>query len=333
MSNSFISMETLRKIMKELVTASDTEVFAPVRNGKALDFEKITDDSLIVISDELPYKSPKEVFLPQTEKLMTFKDGDIEENIYDKKTVVFGVKPCDCEALRVLHAILTTGKFQDPFFNRRFDSGVMIAIGCKDEKPGCFCAQRGFDRTYSDFCDIMLSANEDGGYTVVYLSDKGKGLLSGFDETRDIEAAERNAAPPDPNVRKIELDKDLDDAKLFDIIDWEKATEICQGCGMCTFICPTCHCFDLRDVPAHGETKRYRCWDSCMYPKFTLHASGHNPRAAVKERFRQRVLHKYLYINKNFGYTSCSGCGRCIRSCPAGMNIKKVVESIMEVLP
>jgi len=70
-----------------------------------------------------------------------------------------------------------------------------------------------------------------------------------------------------------------------------------------------------------------------MYPKFTLHASGHNPRETVKERFRQRILHKYLYVNKNFGYVACTGCGRCIRSCPTGMNIRKVVESIMEVLP
>ncbi|MCL1808368.1 MAG: 4Fe-4S dicluster domain-containing protein [Clostridiales bacterium] len=334
MSSSFISKETLNKILKRLAAAEDVLLLAPVWNGKVLDFVTVTDAEKIVISDDIPYKSPKEAFMPQTENLMTFLEGDVLESEYDKKTVVFGAKPCDAEALRVLHAVLTDGKFQDPFFMRRFESSVLIAVGCANEKPGCFCAERGFDRTFSDFSDIMLHEDEGGsGYTVTCLSDKGRGLLSGFDETKGIEAAERTAETPAAGIKKLELDKNIEDRELFDIIDWEKATEICQGCGMCTFICPSCHCFDFKDVSGFNETKRYRCWDSCMYPQFTLHASGHNPRASVKERFRQRVLHKYLYINKIFGYTACTGCGRCIRSCPAGMNIKKVVESIMEVLP
>lgn len=67
-----------------------------------------------------------------------------------------------------------------------------------------------------------------------------------------------------------------------------------------------------------------------MFPKFTLHASGHNPRASKKERVRQRVLHKYLYLKQNHGLTGCTGCGRCLRSCPAGMNIKIIISKIME---
>ena len=329
MSNSFISKETLVKILAGLAKSEDYAVFAPVRKGKALDFAEIADGDEIVMSDEITYKSPKEALLPQVEQLMSFKDGEITENIHERKTVIFGAKPCDAEALRVLHAILSSGKFEDPFYKRRFDGSILIAVGCVEEKPGCFCGRRGFDKAFSDFSDIML--NEcDGGYTASYISEKGKSFLGDFDETKDVEASQRNTAAVTENI--LELDKNLDDVRLFDVIDWGKATEICQGCGMCTFICPSCHCFDIKDVTERGETKRYRCWDSCIYPKFTLHASGHNPRAAIKERFRQRVLHKYLYINKNFGYTACTGCGRCIRSCPAGMNIKKVVESIMEVL-
>ena len=119
---------------------------------------------------------------------------------------------------------------------------------------------------------------------------------------------------------------------MFDKIDWVKYTDICQGCGLCTFICPTCHCFEFKDVDENGSVCRYRNWDSCMFPKFTVHASGHNPRASIKERYRQRVLHKYSYIPKNFGYVSCTGCGRCIRSCPAGVNIRSIVEGITEDL-
>ena len=333
MSKSFISKEALEKSLKELVKAKEYTLFAPVRNGKTLDFAKISDGMDFVISDEIAYKSPKEVLFPQVETLMIFAGGEVSESPLEGKTVVFGAKPCDAEALRVLHEILMAGKFHDPFFKRRFDNNIIIAIGCVKEKPGCFCAQRGTNKEFSDFSDIMLIPEDDeSGFNVAFLSDKGKELWRNMYGTDDIDIDiydDKNRK----TVEKLELSKDLDDAELFDIIDWGKATEICQGCGLCTFICPSCHCFDIKDVSEKDETKRYRCWDSCMYPNFTLHASGHNPRETVRERFRQRVLHKYLYINKNFGYTACTGCGRCIRSCPTGMNIKKIVENIMEVLP
>jgi len=332
-----ISKEFLASMLGSLSEAEGTTVIAPISNGKVLEFMKVNGSSQIsqiVMSDEIPYKSPKEYFFPQVEKLLTFKDGGVEENIAEEKRVIFGVKPCDAEALRVLYEVFTTGKFVDPFVQRHFDNNTIIAVGCENEKPGCFCARLGIDRTFTDFCDILLNSAGEGGYSVEYLSEKGKELLGGFEETRSIVPPEgRKAAEPDPDAKMIGLDPNLDDANLFDIIDWGKATEICQGCGMCTFICPTCHCFDLKDVSKQGETLRYRCWDSCMYPKFTMHASGHNPRASTKERYRQRVLHKYLYVRKNFGYTACTGCGRCIRSCPVGMDIKKVVEGLMEVLP
>jgi len=331
MSKNTISKEALEKILSDILKTGDYTLYAPVRNGKTLDFAKVSESTDIVISDEIPYKSPKEALFPQVELLMTFKAGEVEESVPEKKTVIFGAKPCDAEALRVLHTILMTGKYEDPFFRRRFENNVIIAVGCVEEKPGCFCSVRGVDRMFSDFADVMLTPTDDG-YVVFLVSDKGREFWKRFDNGACDEAAAFGRIGQ-KDVKKLELDKNLDDAKLFNIIDWDKATEICQGCGMCTFICPSCHCFDIKDVTEKGETRRYRCWDSCIYPKFTLHASGHNPRETVKERFRQRVLHKYLYINKNFGYTACTGCGRCIRSCPAGMNIKKVVESIVEVLP
>jgi len=333
MSNDVITVEALEKILQEIAKSDDYTLFAPVKNGKTLDFAEITDGGDIEICDDIAYKSPKEVVFPQVEKLMVFKDGEVTESVDDRKTVVFGAKPCDAEALRVLHAILSSGAYQDTFFKRRFDNNVLIAVGCREEKPGCFCAHRGTNRMFSDFADIMLVPDGDGGgYIPFLISDKGKALWEEFGGNSEPEACSFGVIGRE-DVKRLELDKNLDDAMLFDIIDWGKAAEICQGCGMCTFICPSCHCFDIKDVTEKGAATRYRCWDSCLYPKFTLHASGHNPRETVKERFRQRVLHKYLYINKNYGYTACTGCGRCIRSCPAGMNIKKVVESIMEVLP
>jgi ferredoxin len=129
------------------------------------------------------------------------------------------------------------------------------------------------------------------------------------------------------------LDINAGENEVFEKFGWEDATATCQGCGMCTYICPTCHCFMFKDVLEKDEASRFRIWDSCMFPKFTLHASGHNPREEKYERYRQRVMHKYLYVKENFDAVACTGCGRCIRNCPAGVNIKTIVEEIMEVFP
>ncbi|MDR2727242.1 MAG: 4Fe-4S dicluster domain-containing protein [Deltaproteobacteria bacterium] len=40
---------------------------------------------------------------------------------------------------------------------------------------------------------------------------------------------------------------------------------------------------------------------------------------------RQRVSHKYSYSPKNANMFSCSGCGRCVRYCPAALDIREIV--------
>ena len=107
--------------------------------------------------------------------------------------------------------------------------------------------------------------------------------------------------------------------------------EFCLGCGVCTFLCPTCHCFDILDEGDSEQGERIRIWDSCMFPLFTLHASGTNPRPGGKERMRQRIMHKFSYFLDNHDQPGCTGCGRCIRSCPVNLDIREVLEEIQNL--
>ena len=117
---------------------------------------------------------------------------------------------------------------------------------------------------------------------------------------------------------------------LFKRPEWQTLSESCLGCGTCTFVCPTCQCYDIQDFNGGKTVRRFRCWDSCMYSDFTQMSAG-QPRPTQMERFRQRFLHKLVYFpDNNQGIFGCVGCGRCLRKCPAHMNIVKVVKTIGE---
>ena len=101
----------------------------------------------------------------------------------------------------------------------------------------------------------------------------------------------------------------------------------CLACGTCTFVCPTCQCYDIKDYDTGHGIQRYRCWDSCMYSDFTMMAHGNN-RTSQMQRFRQRFMHKLVYFPaNNDGMYSCVGCGRCVEKCPSSLNIVKVIKA------
>ena len=319
-----VSKDEMRNILGELMKRK--VVFAPASNGEVLDFLKVRDVNDIVLNDELPYKSPKEIFFPRCEKIITFKDGEATSDVPTEQTVLFGARPCDLNALGIIKTIFTKGKFLDPFFQERYNNALIIGLACNAKKPACFCDERETDMGYSDKCDLFLAENGEG-YEVLFVSEKGREELGAY--IAGLTGFENS--PHESDLAET-LTLEATEADLFERIGWDRITEICQGCGVCTFVCPTCHCFMFKDVDEGDRAYRYKSWDSCMYPKFTQHASGHNPRASKAERYRQRVAHKYVYIPENFGMTACTGCGRCIRSCPAGMNIKTIVEGIVEEL-
>ncbi|HWQ79963.1 MAG TPA: 4Fe-4S dicluster domain-containing protein [Anaerovoracaceae bacterium] len=298
-------------------------VIAPVMADGKLDYAEISDVNDVVLDDRLPYKSPKEVVFPRVENVIRFLEDRVEEAQNIKPVLLVGVKPCDAAAMRVFDEVFTgdKGRFKDSFYINRRNCLTVVGMGCLEKKPGCFCDERGTDLTFSPDCDGFLDL-VDGGLVYEPLAEKGAELFTGT----EAEPVKHGGRQPEKLVVKA------GEADVFTAMPWEAYAEGCIGCGTCTYICPTCHCFNLRDAENKGVVTRTRVWDSCMYPRFTLHAGGHNPRTKKFERFRQRVLHKYLYIPENYGYTACSGCGRCIRSCPGGLNIRNTVSDIMKRL-
>jgi ferredoxin len=307
-------------------------VAAPVRNEGKLDFAFISSPDEAALDDTPTFKSAKEFLFPQSEKVITFTQKSAELVEQSETIAVIGVRPCDLAAKKVMTAVFTGGKYKDPFFQARLDRTVFIGLGCEKMKPGCFCDERGLDYAYSEDCDIFINPL-NGAYSLRAFTERGEKILAQLAGKAGLKPA-RCAQPQENPAQKelVSLPEDAGDNEVFDLKTWDTAAQACLGCGTCTFICPTCHCFAFRDIMQGSEVARYRQWDSCMFPSFTLHASGHNPRSTKKERYRQRTMHKYLYVPRNFGLVACTGCGRCIRSCPAGISIKEVVKQAAEEL-
>ena len=143
----------------------------------------------------------------------------------------------------------------------------------------------------------------------------------------EIEAMKQAAEAKIASFVNTDSLKDIDTIELYKAPFWEEVAFACINCGTCTYVCPTCWCFDIQDEN-HGKAgMRIRNWDSCMFPLFTLHGSGHNPRGTKLHRVRQRFMHKLkYYVDKYDSGIQCVGCGRCVRLCPVNIDIRRVCD-------
>jgi ferredoxin len=337
----FLSFEDLAALVAELVTAG-TRVIAPVRakdNAKQLDYLPINALAEAALNVALPRRSLKEFFLPASEVLLSYKqtkDGvEIKEvPTKAKPQVILGSSPCDAAALEVVDKVMSWEYRDELWFGRR-EATTIVSFLCSVMDSSCFCTAVGLGPDSLRGSDVLLTP-VSGGYLAHVITAKGETLLQGRGSENSTHAAEAEAAKleargkVEKNLPSVPADFANWLANNFDHATWKTMALRCHGCGACASICPTCHCFDIVDEHSSSEEGvRRRNWDSCQTSKFTLHASGHNPRGSQSERFRQRIQHKFSIYPSRFGEILCTGCGRCSRICPGGMNLPEILGELM----
>jgi ferredoxin len=222
--------------------------------------------------------------------------------------------------------------YRDELWFGRREAVTVLSLACSECDDACFCTAVGLSPESGRGADGLLTPAGDG-YLLEILTPKGEKLLDRFSERFREPNAEalpsglgdrlRSNLKADPGMVRKWL------VKHFDDLYWDDVALRCHGCGACAFVCPTCHCFDIVDEPQgidRGE--RRRNWDACQTALFTLHGSGHNPRKDQTSRFRQRIMHKFHIYPARFGDVLCTGCGRCIRACAAGMDLIGILSDI-----
>ncbi|MFP4081187.1 MAG: 4Fe-4S dicluster domain-containing protein [Candidatus Aminicenantes bacterium] len=344
MMEKILEKKSLTSWLKELASY---DIYAPVKDGDFWKYELIRDPDEIDLDYLNTVVSPKKIIFPQREVLLEFLSSDeggpqIKEHLPEEKpTLLFGVRPCDARALSLTDKVFG-GDFVDPYYWRRRDKTVLVGLACNTPpSPDCFCTSVDGSPHSSQGLDILLT---DLGkkFFLQSFTEKGDKLISSSKEifqspdAKDKKDLEKIHQDSEKKVeRHLRQVKDIPPKlkKMFDSPFWEQESLSCLRCGICTYLCPTCHCFDINDEVTSSSPikgKRVRTWDTCQFPDFTMHSSGHNPRPDRASRLRQRIMHKFQYFVEIYNNYQCTGCGRCISNCPVGIDIIEVLDKVKE---
>jgi ferredoxin len=345
--------ETMEKILQKKsfpkwVEKLDAyEIYSPVKKDNTWSYEIINTPGDIELDYPNAVQAPKKIINPQREVFLEFGRSDddtleVTEVLPEEKSVViFGVRPCDAKAL-TLTDLVFSGDIKDKYYGKRRKQTAIIGLACNTPpSPNCFCtsvdgsphSEDGFDILLTDLGDrYFVKSLTNMGNDLINL---GKGLFVAPKANEKKELAKIHADAEKKLKRQVnDVEKIPPKLKeMFESAFWDEESMSCLRCGICTYLCPTCHCFDISDeVTSVAPFKGYRIrtWDNCQFPDFTMHSSGHNPRPDKASRLRQRIMHKYQYFVERYDHYQCTGCGRCVSKCPVGIDIIEVLNKVRD---
>lgn len=337
MSDKVIAKSNLRSWLASLV--ANYEVVAPsAREAGPSGWKDINSHGDINIGAGQMLMAAKEFLLPAQDVLFRYNTKKGEEKLEPpqldgKPKLMIGLTLCDVRAISVLDSVYLDGRFRDPYYAARRDNLALMATVCDDPRWSCFCTTVGDLNEWAKGVDALITDLGDKIY-VAPVTETGEKLVQG--EFFSDPTAEETAKKSEVWANLLALPKrsfaDKDVSKIVEWDDpiWEEMAKKCVGCGVCSYMCPSCSCFDIQDETTGSVVERFRCRDTCQFTDFTLMGAGHNPRPEKKMRVRQRVMHKFKYQMEQFQMIGCTGCGRCVESCPVNIDLREVLSRIVE---
>ena len=319
-------------------------VFGPVKEKNDHEFKLLKQNEMPDINCQNTRLSPKSIIYPQSQVMFTYNldkkkdDYRIMKEVENVKApmAIIGVRPCDALSFPIVRKNFDTPEYQDTYWIKAYEATTFVGLACNSACGTCFCTSAGTGPFGEEGLDVLIIADGDDLYAKP-ITPKGESFIQTAGWTMEAESAIESridalkTAAESSVTSSVPTDqlKNKTTLELYDAPFWEQEAFSCINCGTCTYVCPTCWCFDVQDE-THGKSGiRMRNWDSCMFPLFTNHASGHNPRNAKHERLRQRFMHKLkYYVDKYDNGIQCVGCGRCIRLCPVNIDIRKICDKM-----
>ncbi|MBP1769812.1 MAG: putative anaerobic sulfite reductase, subunit [Candidatus Aminicenantes bacterium] len=275
--------------------AEDYDLYGPIlpdASGEPL-FDRAEDPAAIRLDAAISYNPPKSVVFPQAERILSYR--------YDKDSRTAAIVRDDLVRPKALVGI------------RACDLSGLL---CLDR---FYLGQEYVDEVYRDHRKKMF----------IVANTCVRPFPQCFWKTVDASIARFDA---EATQNKAWISRVMNRITMGFIGNdvWEYIGDQCFECGACSFVCPTCSCFNIEDVNTReGGTDRKRSWDSCSYEGYTRMAGDHNPRHPVEDRRNKRFFCKLSFSqSKKYLRPGCVGCGRCNRVCPGDIGIANVVTYI-----
>lgn len=287
-----------------------------------------------------PSNTVKHFLRPSPLVLFTVKkteDGpEFDYRTDTEKLAVFDIRRCDLRALKILDNVYLNQQHPDTYYLSNRENLFLVGVDCLEASAVCFCGSMvDIEETYG--ADLFIT-ELDEGFLVETLSQKAEKLLEGLNLTAASEEdIQRRNAVRERFVQTLKKSLNTQNLKeiLYKNIEnpyWEEIGRRCLSCTNCTQVCPTCFCFDIKEINSLdlSRSERVVVWDSCFNQQFaTVHRF--NIRDTVASRYRQWLMHKMAYWQDQFGDLGCVGCGRCITWCPAKIDIQIETSKLREL--
>ncbi len=310
-------------------------VIAPQRESGGFYLQPVTAENYTtIVYDEVRAVQPlKTYFTPPLDEV-------VGRRFERRKPWLFlGIKSCDLAALSILDQAFG-GEFTDPKYEKRRNDSFIISSDCTQPLQTCCCTWAGGTPYAKQGFDLNLSKIWDG-FVIQIGSQKGKALLDGYDEMlkvvvkEEAESLEKMREETTEKVRQLNTQFKLNQSQKdlvtagYESDAWRKHAATCVECGACNHACPTCHCYFLDDV-VRKKYVRLRGWDACQYSGYAVTAGGGTPRPELYQRFRNRYLCKFKYLDINYGQSGCTGCGRCIEACQGKIDMRETIKDLVQ---
>ncbi|NLE45767.1 MAG: hypothetical protein GX620_13680 [Chloroflexi bacterium] len=318
----------------EMTVADRPGAAAPTPDGMRARFAAVSGADEIAWGYQRTAVSAREFLVPRTETLFTIEtdtsgNKTLKEPVIAEAQVIFGIRPCDARAFRVLDAVMLEQEPVDTYYAQRRQNTTLVGLSCPAMWDSCFCTSVGGAPNAREDVDILLTAVE-GGYAVDVVTDKGSTLAQTM-TTADSEDMQL----PEPELSESFAVPTIEQwLEKFDEVYWDRVGDRCLSCRACVYVCPTCRCFDVREETIKQPdgtliTRSIRTWDSCQGANYRVVAGGANPRAQVGQRTRNRMYCKFYYVPTDYQVeVACVGCGRCITACPVNIDISEVLQDV-----
>jgi len=323
--------------------AKTQRLMSPVSEGfNCYVFKEVTSASEIAFHYIPTILPPKKFFMPQHETLLEFdtSHGVAAEALLEyEPMILFGVHTCDLAAIQCLNMVFSVHP-EDHHYLMRKNTITLIGLECNeycDEFASCHLVNTsfpngGYDLFFSDLDDyFIIHVNTIKGEEIVDTLDVfEKADSSHMNDLKRLRDRKMKIFRKEVPIEQKHIPELFD--KSFDARVWKDLEERCLACGNCTAVCPTCYCFDIRDdIDLSLETgKRYRSWFSCQLEPFAKISGGINFMRERSIRQRHRYYRKFRYPLDRFSRFFCTGCGRCTRTCMAGISLIETLNDLIK---